>query len=87
MKVLKANLIKKDRNQVTLALRSFKEKKAEDTVKERLDEKIQSIKETNEAKAAKVAQRKATLEAEKEKKRKELAEKEKSQMTPLHGSS
>ena len=40
MKVLKANLIKKDRNQVTLAVRTFKEKKAEVTAKELLDEKI-----------------------------------------------
>ena len=40
MKVLRANLAKKDRNQVTLAVRLFKEKKAEDTAKELLDEKI-----------------------------------------------
>lgn len=69
MKVLKANLIKKDRNQVTMAVRTFKEKKAEDTAKELLDEKIQSIKEKNENKVEKVAQRKAVIEAQKEKKR------------------
>ena len=40
MKVLKANLVKKDRNQVNLAVRTFKEKKAEDTAKELLAEKI-----------------------------------------------
>ena len=40
MKVLKANLVKKDRNQVNLAVRTFKEKKAEDTAKELLEEKI-----------------------------------------------
>ena len=67
MKVLKANLIKKDRNQVTLAVRTFKEKKAEVTAKELLDEKIQTIKEKNEIKNAKVAQRRAILEAQKEK--------------------
>ena len=70
MKVLKANLIKKDRNQVTLALRTFKEKKAEDTAKELLEEKMQVIREKNEDKALKVAQRKALIEAQKEKKRK-----------------
>lgn len=62
---------------MTLALRNFKEKKAEDTAKEMLDEKIQTIKYKNEEKAEKVARRKALLEAEKEKKRKELAEREK----------
>ena len=37
MKVLKAHLKKKDRNQVTLALRQFKEKRAEEVAKEILD--------------------------------------------------
>ena len=55
MKVLRANLVKKDRNQVTLAVRTFKEKKAEDTAKELLDEKIQTIKEKNENRNARVA--------------------------------
>ena len=40
MKVLKANLLKKDRNEVTLAVRTFKEKKAEDTAKELLNDRI-----------------------------------------------
>ena len=66
MKVLKANLKKKDRNQVTMAVRTFKEKKAGDTAKELLDEKIYKIKEKNENKVAKVAQRKAIIEAEKQ---------------------
>jgi len=59
MKVLKANLVKKDRNQVTLAMRTYKEKKAEETAKELLEEKILTIKEKNEIKVNKVAQRKA----------------------------
>ena len=63
MKVLKANLIKKDRNQVTMAVRTYKEKKAEVTAKDMLEEKILSIKEKNDNKVAKVAQRKAVLEA------------------------
>ena len=87
MKVLRANLVKKDRNQVTLAVRTFKERKAEDTAKELLDEKIQTIKEKNENRNARVAQRRAVLEAQKEKKRRELAEKERREMTPMYASS
>ena len=68
-------------------MRTFKEKKAEDTAKELLEEKMQIIKEKNEDKAFKVAQRKAIIEAQKEKKRKELFEREKVQMTPMHGQS
>ena len=34
MKVLKANLVKKDRNQVKTAIRKFKEQKADETVKQ-----------------------------------------------------
>ena len=48
---------------------------------------MQIIKEKNEDKAFKVAQRKAIIEAQKEKKRKELFEREKVQMTPMHGQS
>ena len=69
MKVLKANLKKKDRNQVTMAVRTFKEKKAEETAKEILEDKIFSIKERNDNKVAKVAQRKAIIDAQKEQKR------------------
>lgn len=83
MKVLKANLVQKDRNQVTLAMREFKEKKAEETAKELLEDKILTIKEKNENKASKVALRKAALEAEDKRKRKQLAEKEKREMMPI----
>ena len=68
LKVLKAHLLKKDRSQVQLALRQFKEQRASETAKDLLEEKIYRIKELNEYKVAKVAQRKAVIEAQKEKK-------------------
>ena len=37
LKVIQANLVKKDRNEVTLAMFNFKAKKAEETAKEMLD--------------------------------------------------
>ncbi len=48
-----------------------------------LEDKIFRIKERNEKKVAKVAERKAKIESEKEKKRLELLEKEKFEMSPL----
>ena len=63
LKVLKAHLLKKNRSQVQLALRQFKEQRASETAKDLLEEKIYRIKELNEYKVAKVAQRKAVIEA------------------------
>lgn len=63
-------MAKKDRNEVTLAMFNFKAKKAEETAKEMLDQKVLSIKERNEWQAEKVAQRKAVLEAQQLKKQK-----------------
>ena len=50
-----------------------------------LDDKILNIKERNEWQAEKVAKNKALLEAQKEKNRKELYEKEQIEMGPLNG--
>ena len=68
---------------MTLAVRHFKEKKAEEVAKEMLEDKILRIKERNELKVAKVAQRKAKIESEKERKRLMLLEKERIEMSPL----
>ena len=48
-----------------MAMTSFKTRKASETAKELLEEKICKIKEKNETKVAKVAERKAKIEAEK----------------------
>jgi hypothetical protein len=61
--VLKANLTKKDRNQVTMAVRTFKEKKSSQVAKEILEEKIYNLKDKHERQMEKVAQRKAVIEA------------------------
>jgi hypothetical protein len=61
--VLKANLTKKDRNQVTMAVRTFKEKKSSQVAKEILEEKIYNLKDKHERQMEKVAQRKAIIEA------------------------
>jgi hypothetical protein len=63
MKVIKANLTKKDRNSVTLAVRTFKEKKASEVAKEMLEDKIYKIKDKNDRQIAKVAERKIVIEA------------------------
>ena len=83
IKVIQANLAKKDRNEVTMAMFNFKAKKAEETAKEMLENKVYNIKERNEWQAEKVAKRKAMLEAEKLKKQRELHKKEKFEMSPL----
>ena len=83
IKVIQARLAKKDRNEVTNAMFNFKAKKAEETAKDMLENKVYNIKERNEWQAEKVAKRKAVLEAEKLKKQKELHEKEKIEMSPL----
>lgn len=61
--MLKANLTKKDRNQVTMAVRTFKEKKSSQVAKEILEEKIYNLKDKHERQMEKVAQRKAIIEA------------------------
>lgn len=61
--MLKANLTKKDRNQVTMAVRTFKEKKSSQVAKEILEEKIYNLKDKHERQMEKVAQRKAVIEA------------------------
>ena len=48
IKVIQANLAKKDRNEVTMAMFNFKAKKAEETAKEMLENKVYNIKERNE---------------------------------------
>lgn len=63
MYVLKKSLEKQDRSQVTLAVRNFKEKKAEEVAKEKLDDKIWQIKDKNERQMEKVSQRKVVIEA------------------------
>ena len=68
IKVIQAQMAKKDRNEVTLAMFNYKAKLAEEKVQERLDQKVYDIKERNELQAEKVAKRKAILEAEKLKK-------------------
>ena len=87
LKVLKAHLKKKDRNQVTMALTNFKAKKAEEVAKEMIEDRIYRIKERNEWKNEKVAKRKAIIEAQKEAERKKLAEKEQEMMSPMQGNS
>ena len=62
---------------------NFKAKKAEETAKEMLENKVYNIKERNEWQAEKVAKRKAILDAQQLKKQKELHEKEKIEMSPL----
>ena len=61
----------------------FKAKQAAETAKIQREEKILRIKEKNEEKAAKVAQRKAAIGADKERKRLELFEKEQMEMSPI----
>ena len=68
-----------------MALRNFKEKKSSQVAKEMLEEKIYILKDKNERQMAKVAQRKALIEAAEEKKRNELLEIEKREMSPIHG--
>lgn len=53
---------------MTAALRHFKEKKASETAKELLEDKINKIKERNELKVSKVAERKAKIESDKSRK-------------------
>lgn len=48
IKVIQANLAKKDRNEVTMAMFNFKAKKAEETAKEMLENKVYNIKDRNE---------------------------------------
>lgn len=84
IKVLAAQLEKKNRNQVTMAMTQFKMKKADLFVKEKIKERVEEQKWRNEKKSEKVASRKALLEHEKEKKRLELYEKEKREMSPIH---
>ena len=66
-----------------MAMFNFKAKKAEETAKEMLENKVYNIKERNEWQAEKVAKRKAILDAQQLKKQKELHEKEKIEMSPL----
>lgn len=83
LKVLKANLAKKDRNQVITAIRQFKDKKYSLEAKQNLEDYFAVVKWKNEKKAAGVAQRKAVIEAINEKKRNRLSEKEQREMSPL----
>ena len=64
-------------------MRHFKEQKAEETAKEMLEDKIWRLKEKNETKANRVAQKKLYIEAQNELKSKTLADKEKRQMSCL----
>ena len=68
-----------------MAMRSYKEKKATESAKEILEDKIAGMKYKllNEQKWAKVAQKKALIEAEQERKQRDLAEKEKREMSPI----
>ena len=76
LKVLKAQLKKKDRNQVQIALTQFKAKKAEEFAKDQIEERVYRIKERTELQNAKVAKRKALIEAQKEAERRKLYVKE-----------
>lgn len=53
--MLKANLVKKDRNEVTKAMHIFKARKADQIVKTMLEDKVLNIRERNEDQAYKVA--------------------------------
>lgn len=85
LKVLKAQLEKKDRNSIMEAVRTFKEKKAEETAKELQEDKVQRLKDRNDVKFEKVAKQKAMIDAAKQRKCSQLYQKEKREMSPVIG--
>lgn len=72
LKVLRASMQKRDRNEVKMALRQHREQKALETAKELLEDRVYELKYKNEEKSSKVHQKKLKLELKDEKRRREL---------------
>ena len=83
MSVIKADLQRKEKNNIRLAVRAIKEKKIEDNLQEANLDRVEHIQFLRQRKMEGVEKNKLKMENEKEKKRIELMKKENEEMSPI----
>ena len=83
MKVIQASLQRTEKNTIRQAVRSVKQERIEKNQRDKIKERIDFTKISNEERAANVLKRKQLMSAERERKRLESMQKEHEQMLPV----
>ena len=83
MKVIQASLHRTEKNTIRETVRGVKQERIEKNQREKVKERIDFAKTSNEERAANVLKRKQMMSAERERKRLESMQKEHEQMMPV----